>query len=65
MIKNKFNENTQFYIYISLMKSIESHKENFSDFKEGIDKSIIIVERFITAYPIIDKARKIGKDIEE
>lgn len=46
-----------------LMKSIESHKEN-SDFK-GIDKSIIVVERFITTYSIIDKATKIGKDIEE
>lgn len=26
------------------MESIASHKENFSNFKEGNDKSIIIVE---------------------
>lgn len=37
------------------MKSIELHKENFSDFKEGIDKSIIIVERFIITYSVIGK----------
>lgn len=47
------------------MKSIESHKEKFSVFKEGIDKSIIIVERFIITYSIICKATEIGKDTKE
>lgn len=51
-------------MFINLMKSIELHKEKFSDFNEGIDKSIIIVETFITIHPIIEKATKIGKDIE-
>lgn len=53
------------YICIHLMDSIESHKENFSDCKERIDKSIVTVVTFITTYPIIDKATKIGNNMEE
>lgn len=65
MMKNKFSKKTMLYICINLMDSIESHKENFSDCKERIDKSIVTVVTFITTYPIIDKATKIGNNMEE